>query len=83
MRENVAGSQHMKRREMLRGSMLTLMGGVFWGLAGVFEKYSFEHKGVTAQWLVSVRLIIAGLFILTTVFVKQKQKAFAICCPGS
>lgn len=74
MRENVAGSQRMEQREMLRGSMLTLMGGAFWGLAGVFGKYSFEHKGVTAQWLVSVRLVIAGLLLLTTVFVRQKQE---------
>ena len=47
----------------MRGTVLTLMGGVFWGLAGVFGKYSFEHKGMTAQWLVNVRLIIAGLIL--------------------
>lgn len=68
----------MERGEMLRGSELTLLGGIFWGLAGVFGKYSFEYKGVTAQWLVSVRLVIAGLLLLSTVILKQKKDAFRV-----
>lgn len=68
----------MERREMLRGTALTLLGGVLWGLAGVFGKYSFEHKGVTAQWLVSVRLVIAGLILLGTVYIKQKKDTFRV-----
>ena len=58
---NIEMSEKMRRRETMRGTVLTLMGGVFWGLAGVFGKYSFEHKGMTAQWLVNVRLIIAHI----------------------
>lgn len=50
---NIEMSEKMRRRETMRGTALTLMGGVFWGLAGVFGKYSFEHKGMTAQWLVN------------------------------
>lgn len=74
----VEQTEKMQRREALRGTALTLAGGVFWGLAGVFGKYSFEHKGVTAQWLVNVRLIIAGLILLTTVYMKQKGDTFRI-----
>lgn len=70
--------ERMERRETLRGSVLTLLGGIFWGLAGVFGQYAFEHKGMTAQWLVSVRLIAAGLLLLATVFMKQKKEAFAV-----
>ena len=71
-------SEKMRRRETMRGTVLTLMGGVFWGLAGVFGKYSFEHKGMTAQWLVNVRLIIAGLILLATVYMKQKKDTFRV-----
>lgn len=28
-----------QKNEILRGSILTLIGGVFWGLSGVFGKY--------------------------------------------
>ena len=75
---NIEISEKMRRRETMRGTVLTLMGGVFWGLAGVFGKYSFEHKGMTAQWLVNVRLIIAGLILLTTVYMKQKKDTFRV-----
>lgn len=69
---------HMERREALRGTALTLLGGVFWGLAGVFGQYLFVNKEMSAKWLVSVRLVLAGLLLLSTVFAKQKKKAFAI-----
>ena len=52
-------TEQFERREKMRGTALTILGGVFWGLAGVFGKYSFEHRGMTPQWLVNVRLIIA------------------------
>ena len=69
---------HMERREALRGTALTLMGGVFWGLAGVFGQYLFVNKEMSAKWLVSVRLVLAGLLLLSTVFAKQKKAAFAV-----
>lgn len=75
---NIEMSEKMRRRETMRGTVLTLMDGVFWGLAGVFGKYSFEHKGMTAQWLVNVRLIIAGLILLATVYMKQKKDTFRV-----
>lgn len=68
----------MERREALRGTALTLMGGVFWGLAGVFGQYLFVNKEMSAKWLVSVRLVLAGLLLLSTVFAKQKKAAFAV-----
>lgn len=69
---------HMERREALRGTALTLLGGVFWGLAGVFGQYLFVHKDMSAKWLVSVRLVLAGLLLLSTVYTKQKKEMFNI-----
>lgn len=66
-------TEKFERRENLRGTALTIMGGIFWGLAGVFGKYSFVRRGMTAQWLVNVRLIIAGIILLTAVYRKQKR----------
>ena len=71
-------TERFERREKMRGTALTILGGVFWGLAGVFGKYSFEHRGMTPQWLVNVRLIIAGLILLSTVVAKQKKDTFRI-----
>lgn len=68
----------MERREMLRGMSIALIGGIFWGLAGVFGQFLFEYKGTNARWLVSVRLLIAGLLLLATVYVKQRDTFFKI-----
>ena len=40
-------TERFERREKMRGTALTILGGVFWGLAGVFGKYSFEHRGIS------------------------------------
>lgn len=68
----------MERREALRGMSIALIGGIFWGLAGVFGQYLFEYKGLNARWLVSIRLILAGLLLLATVIVKQKKDMWRI-----
>ncbi|MBY0758182.1 MULTISPECIES: DMT family transporter [Sellimonas] len=69
---------HMERREALRGMCIALIGGIFWGLAGVFGQYLFEFKGTNARWLVSVRLLLAGLLLLSTVLAKQKKDMWRI-----
>lgn len=69
---------HMERREAMRGMCIALIGGIFWGLAGVFGQYLFEYKGLNARWLVSVRLLLAGLLLLSTVMIKQKKDMFRI-----
>lgn len=68
----------MERREALRGMCIALIGGIFWGLAGVFGQYLFEFKGTNARWLVSVRLLLAGLLLLSTVLAKQKKDMWRI-----
>lgn len=68
----------MERREALRGMCIALIGGIFWGLAGVFGQYLSEFKGTNARWLVSVRLLLAGLLLLSTVLAKQKKDMWRI-----
>lgn len=56
-------TERLERKETVRGTALTITGGFLWGIAGVFGKYTFEYKGVTATWIVNVRLIIAGIIL--------------------
>ena len=69
---------NMERREALRGMAIALIGGIFWGLAGVFGQFLFEYKGTNAKWLVSVRLVLAGILLLSTVVVKQRATFWKI-----
>lgn len=51
----------------------TLAGGMCWGLSGCFGQYLFQEKGVTAEWLVSIRLLAAGLLLLVIGFLITKK----------
>ncbi len=45
-------TERLERKETVRGTAFTITGGFLWGIAGVFGKYTFEYKGVTATWIV-------------------------------
>ncbi len=55
------------------GILYTLSGGVCWGLSGCFGQYLFQSKGITADWLVTMRLVIAGsILVLLGLFIQKK-----------
>lgn len=60
------------------GILYTLSGGICWGLSGCFGQYLFREKGVTADWLVTVRLMIAGSILTLLGFLFQKKNLFRI-----
>lgn len=53
-----------KRKTQTAGIWYTLSGGMCWGLSGCFGQYLFQEKGITAEWLVTIRLIFAGILLL-------------------
>lgn len=58
------------------GICLTLGGGTCWGLSGCFGQYLFQEKGLTAEWLVTIRLTLAGLLlIILGLFLARKNMA--------
>lgn len=60
------------------GILYTLCGGICWGLSGCFGQYLFREKGITADWLVSLRLMIAGSILLLIGFCTQKKTICSI-----
>ncbi len=54
-----------------RGIAYTLSGGICWGISGCFGQFLFQNKGVTAEWLVSVRLLVAGMLLLAIGYIRQ------------
>ena len=45
------------------GYFLTVFGAVCWAFSGACGQYLFQHRGLDANWLVSVRLTMAGLLL--------------------
>lgn len=45
------------------GYMITLIGGACWGFSGCCGQFLFEQRGATAEWLVALRLLFAGIIL--------------------
>ena len=56
------------------GICFTLAGGICWGLSGCFGQYLFQQKGITAEWLVTVRLVLAGILLILTGLILTKKR---------
>lgn len=61
-----------------KGCILTLFGGILWGLSGTCGQYLMQSKGLTSDWLIPIRLLLAGIILLTICFIKDGKKVFQI-----
>ncbi len=57
-----------------KGICYTLSGGICWGISGCFGQFLFQNKGVTAEWLVSVRLLVAGVLLVAIGYLRDGRK---------
>ncbi|MDD5852888.1 MAG: DMT family transporter [Lachnospiraceae bacterium] len=57
-----------------KGIIFSILGGVFWGISGVCGQYLFDRKGLNARWMVTVRLIIAGVLMLAIIYRKPENR---------
>lgn len=46
------------------GVLLTLLGGICWGFSGACGQFLLQNKGIDAGWLVSFRMLSAGVLLL-------------------
>ena len=68
----------MERKTFILGAFLALLPGVLWGLSGVLGQYLFQQRGISAEWLVTTRLLISGSLMLIISFAGSRQKTLAI-----
>ncbi|MBE1447413.1 DMT family transporter [Paenibacillus sp. OAS669] len=69
-----------------KGLFFIITGAIFWGISGAAAKKLFQQYGIDMGWLVTVRLLIAGLLLLavsafkkgsTSIFEIWKNKSFS------
>ena len=53
------------------GYMITLIGGACWGFSGCCGQFLFEQRGATAEWLVALRLLFAGIILVGIGFLTE------------
>lgn len=47
-----------------KGLVMVVTGAALWGLSGTAAQVLFQEKQVTAEWLVAVRMVLAGVALL-------------------
>lgn len=70
--------QRSKKKTFLIGAVLALVPGVLWGVSGVFGQYLFQDRGISPQWLVTLRLLVSGIMMLAICFVNNRKMTFVI-----
>ncbi|TCP29403.1 drug/metabolite transporter (DMT)-like permease [Scopulibacillus darangshiensis] len=50
------------------GLFLVITGAIFWGIGGTVAQKLFQQYAINVNWLVTVRLLIAGFLLLTVQF---------------
>ncbi len=67
-------------RHLGLGIVLTLVGAVGWGFSGTCAQLLFSRPeyGVTPQWVVCVRSVLAAAFFLCVALVRDRHRLFAV-----
>ncbi|MGG2026730.1 EamA family transporter [Gottfriedia sp. S16(2024)] len=60
----------MNRR---KGIFLVITGAVFWGIGGTVAKKLFQQYQIDVDWLVTIRLLIAGFLLLTIQYFRKDR----------
>ncbi len=63
-------------KKQLKGMLITTLGASMWGLSAVAGKYVMGTKGVDPIWMVTLRLLTAGMLLLAIAFIKSKGEGF-------
>ncbi|MDD6188333.1 MAG: DMT family transporter [Clostridiales bacterium] len=62
----------------IKGTLLALVGGAFWGCSGACGQFLFDHYNVTANWLVPIRLFVGGLVLMIVYTIKSPKQMVSV-----
>lgn len=68
----------MQKSKIATGIILSLLGGIFWGLSGSCGQYLFTYHNVSSTWLVPIRMLLTGIILLSVSGIRHKGKIFAV-----
>lgn len=54
----------MQQNRRIKGFLFVIFGAFFWGIGGTVSQQLFQKFGIEVAWLVSIRLLIAGILLL-------------------
>ncbi|HFH9837554.1 TPA: DMT family transporter [Streptococcus suis] len=63
--------------EKAKGTLITLIAGIAWGLSGVSGQYLMD-RGVSVDVLTSVRLLVSGVFLVGLAYLTAKKQLVTV-----
>ena len=69
----------MKRYEII-GIILTLLGATLWGVSGTSVQFVGNFRNMNLEWLLTMRLITAGLLTVLYGLIRQGNAVFNVFC---
>ncbi|GLB60106.1 DMT family transporter [Cytobacillus sp. NCCP-133] len=61
------------------GLLLVIAGAAFWGVGGTVAQKLFQQFGIDVDWLVTIRLLLAGVLLLALQFLlKERKQVFGV-----
>ena len=67
----------MKRYEVI-GIVLTLLGAIVWGVSGTSVQFLGNFRNMNLEWLITMRLITAGLLTVLYAWFRQGNSVFHV-----
>ncbi|MFT4415600.1 DMT family transporter [Fredinandcohnia humi] len=62
----------------IKGIALVLIGSILWGTSGTVAQFLFQQQGFSAEWLVVIRLLMAGALLLAFAYQKEGKRVWEI-----
>lgn len=60
------------------GILMALGSAMFWGVSGTCAQFLFEKKAMDPSWLVTWRMILAGVILLIFSLTQEKKQTFSV-----
>ena len=48
-----------------KGFLLALIAASLWGVSGTFGQFLFQQRGISVEWMITVRMLISGAILLS------------------
>ena len=66
------------QKNIFKGTIYSLLSGLIWGICGILGEFFFTHYPVSSGWITSMRLSLAGGFVLILSSFKFRSQLFDI-----
>ena len=66
------------QKNIFKGTIYSLLSGLIWGICGILGEYFFSHYQVSSGWITSMRLLVAGGFVIVLSSIKLQSQLFEI-----